>query len=164
MVSKGFFTFKVMYDISKPICPGFLFPFEGRKLWLPYRYDCLPYMCFNCGFVGHDTRVCAEPMKFVEDGLGNQLPGYGAWLKIDEKKDYLYSQIKNPSGVFSSNFPPPGFKEKPSSTSEVIHSGGGQGINPIPEFKTGVTMEASKILASFLTILGRRFWRKERAG
>ncbi|KAF4375821.1 hypothetical protein F8388_014543 [Cannabis sativa] len=42
IVSKGFFNFKVLYDISKPICPGFLFPFEdglgnqipGYRSWL----------------------------------------------------------------------------------------------------------------------------------
>ncbi|KAF4380083.1 hypothetical protein F8388_018207 [Cannabis sativa] len=143
IVSKGFFTFKVMYDISKPICPGFLFPIEGRKIWLPYRYDRLPYMCFNCGFVGHDTRVCAEPMKFVEDGLRNQLPGYGSWLKIVEKTEPLFSQIKNSSGGLPPISPPPGFKEISSSSTGMLQSGVGKGVNHKPEFRIGVNMEVS---------------------
>ncbi|KAF4380847.1 hypothetical protein G4B88_009694 [Cannabis sativa] len=86
IASKGFFTFKVWCDITKPLCPGFLFPSEGRKFWLLYRYDRLPFMCFKCGFMGHDTRVCAEPVKFFEDGSGNRIQGYGTWLKVDDNK------------------------------------------------------------------------------
>uniref|UniRef100_A0A803QIL2 DUF4283 domain-containing protein n=1 Tax=Cannabis sativa TaxID=3483 RepID=A0A803QIL2_CANSA len=56
IVTKEFFTFKLWCDIFDPICPGFLFLSEGRKIWLPFRYDRLPFMCFKCGFVGHDTR------------------------------------------------------------------------------------------------------------
>uniref|UniRef100_A0A803PC24 Zinc knuckle CX2CX4HX4C domain-containing protein n=1 Tax=Cannabis sativa TaxID=3483 RepID=A0A803PC24_CANSA len=66
---------------------GFLFPSEGRKIWIPFRYDRLPFVCFNCGFLGHDTRVCAESPKMYDDGLGNWKPSYGPWLKFDEKRD-----------------------------------------------------------------------------
>uniref|UniRef100_A0A803QN76 Reverse transcriptase domain-containing protein n=1 Tax=Cannabis sativa TaxID=3483 RepID=A0A803QN76_CANSA len=94
IVTKDFFTFKVWCDITKPIFPGLLFPSEGRKKWLPFRYDRLPFMCFNCGFLGHDTRVCAEPPKMFDDGLGNWKPSYGPWLKVDEKRDAnIYSMF-----------------------------------------------------------------------
>ncbi|KAF4383730.1 hypothetical protein G4B88_020052 [Cannabis sativa] len=56
IVAKGFFTFKVWCDIFKPLCPGFLFPSDGCKIWLPLRYDRLPFMCFNCGRLGHEAR------------------------------------------------------------------------------------------------------------
>ncbi|KAF4393869.1 hypothetical protein F8388_018360 [Cannabis sativa] len=87
IVTKGYFTFKVWCDITKPLFPGFLFPSEGKKIWLPFRYDRLPFMCFNCGFLGHDTRVCAESPKMFDDGLGNWKPSYGPWLKVDDKRD-----------------------------------------------------------------------------
>uniref|UniRef100_A0A803PY90 Reverse transcriptase domain-containing protein n=1 Tax=Cannabis sativa TaxID=3483 RepID=A0A803PY90_CANSA len=66
---------------------GLLFPSEGRKIWLPFRYDRLPFMCFNCGFLEHDTRVCAETPKMFNDGLGNWKSSYGPWLKVDDKRD-----------------------------------------------------------------------------
>ncbi|KAF4404639.1 hypothetical protein G4B88_006025 [Cannabis sativa] len=87
IVTKDFFTFKVWCDITKPLFPGLLFPSEGRKIWIPFRYDRLPFVCFNCGFLGHDTRVCAESPKMYDDGLGNWKPSYGPWLKVDEKRD-----------------------------------------------------------------------------
>ncbi|KAF4346392.1 hypothetical protein F8388_024935 [Cannabis sativa] len=160
IVSKGFFTFKVLYDISKLICPGFLFPFEGQKIWLPYRYDRLPYMCFNCGFVGHDTRVCAEPMKFFEDGLGNQIPGYGSWLKIVEQKEPPLSHIKISTGNFSPMSPAPGFKEIPSSSSGMIHSSGNKGVNHKTEARTGVHSEAFPISGISLNMVGSRLSEK----
>ncbi|KAF4385018.1 hypothetical protein F8388_010616 [Cannabis sativa] len=87
IVAKDYFTFKVWCDISKPLCPGLLFPCDGRKIWLPFRYDLLPFMCFKCIFLGHDTRVCAKPIKMFDDILGNWMPSYGTWLKVDERKD-----------------------------------------------------------------------------
>ncbi|KAF4401699.1 hypothetical protein G4B88_000747 [Cannabis sativa] len=88
--SKGFFTFKVWCDLSKPICPGFLFPYEGRKLWLPFRYDRLPYMCFNCGCIGHEMKVCLDPTRRVVEDSNNIKQGFGTWLKVDGKKDITY--------------------------------------------------------------------------
>uniref|UniRef100_A0A803PF28 Reverse transcriptase domain-containing protein n=1 Tax=Cannabis sativa TaxID=3483 RepID=A0A803PF28_CANSA len=111
IATKGFFTFKVWCELSKPLCPGFLFPSESRKIWLPFRYDRLPFMCFNCGFVGHDTRICAEPIKYYEDGLGNVKPSYGSWLKVDDKRVYPASSINGFSALNGHNSAPPGFPE-----------------------------------------------------
>ncbi|KAF4376215.1 hypothetical protein F8388_018884 [Cannabis sativa] len=49
--SKGFFTFKVWYDR-------------------------LPFMCFNCGCIGHEMRVYREPIRRVETENGEN------WLKF----------------------------------------------------------------------------------
>ncbi|KAF4367028.1 hypothetical protein G4B88_016740 [Cannabis sativa] len=129
IVSKGFFNFKVLYDISKPICPGFLFPFE-------------------------------EPMKFFEDGLGNQIPGYRSWLKIAEQKDPPFSHIKISSGSFSPMSPPPGFKEIPSSYSGMLHSGGNKGVNYKTEARTGVHSEVFPNSGISLNIAGSRLSEK----
>ncbi|KAF4381240.1 hypothetical protein G4B88_015506 [Cannabis sativa] len=88
IVTKDFFTFKVWCDITKPLFPGLLFPSIGGKKWLPFRYERLPFMCFNCGFLGHDTRVCTGTPKMFEDGLGNwKKKTYGPWLKADDKRE-----------------------------------------------------------------------------
>uniref|UniRef100_A0A803P4U9 Reverse transcriptase domain-containing protein n=1 Tax=Cannabis sativa TaxID=3483 RepID=A0A803P4U9_CANSA len=99
--SKGFFTFKVWCELEKPICPGFLFPHEGSKIWLPFRYDRLPYMCFNCGCIGHELKVCLEPIRRLEEEANSLKQGYGTWLKVDEKKDTLDIFGKGKLGPYS---------------------------------------------------------------
>uniref|UniRef100_A0A803P9R9 Reverse transcriptase domain-containing protein n=1 Tax=Cannabis sativa TaxID=3483 RepID=A0A803P9R9_CANSA len=81
----GFFWFKVWVSIDKPLCPGFLFPNSGEKVWLPFRYERLPFMCFSCRIVGHDYKSCAKKQVNVIDGVGNSFPAYGAWLKFEDK-------------------------------------------------------------------------------
>ncbi|KAF4396512.1 hypothetical protein F8388_005782 [Cannabis sativa] len=127
IVTKGFFTFKVWCDINIPLCAGFLFSSEGRKVWLPFRYDCLPFMCFKCGFVGHDTRICAEPITMIEDGMGNRTPGYGAWLKVEEGKGIFASPIQRPPPQRTPPIPP-GFYEKKSYSCNSMADMGGQNI------------------------------------
>ncbi|KAF4369473.1 hypothetical protein G4B88_029571 [Cannabis sativa] len=96
IVTKDFFTFKVWCDITKPLFPGLLFPSIGGKKWLPFSYERLPFMCFNCGFLGYDTQVCAETPKMFEDGLGNWKQTYGPWLKADDKREaIIYSKSTN---------------------------------------------------------------------
>ncbi|KAF4396401.1 hypothetical protein G4B88_019201 [Cannabis sativa] len=70
--------------IDQPICPGFLFPCSGGRVWLPFKYERLPFMYFNCGRVGHDYRTCAmNPVK-ITNGEGKSSAAYAAWLKIEE--------------------------------------------------------------------------------
>uniref|UniRef100_A0A803NT62 CCHC-type domain-containing protein n=1 Tax=Cannabis sativa TaxID=3483 RepID=A0A803NT62_CANSA len=80
----GFFWFKVWISIDKPICPGFLFPCSGGRVWLSFRYERLPFMCFSCGRVGHDYRTCARNPVQITYGDGKSSAAYGAWLKIEE--------------------------------------------------------------------------------
>ncbi|KAF4393721.1 hypothetical protein G4B88_007707 [Cannabis sativa] len=81
----GFFWFKVWISIDKPLCPGFLFPSYGSRVWLPFRYDKLPFMCFSCGYVGHDFRACDKHPEKITDGEGSSTAAYGLWLKVDDK-------------------------------------------------------------------------------
>ena len=49
---------------------------EGDKVWVAFQYECLLGLCFNCGFLGHEAKVCSMP-RF---GEGNERP-YGDWLR-----------------------------------------------------------------------------------
>ncbi|XP_060969678.1 uncharacterized protein LOC133036920 [Cannabis sativa] len=79
----GFFWFKVWSSIDKPICSGFLFPSSRGRVWLPFRYERLPFMCFSCGRVGHDFRTCAKKPEKISDGESKSSAAYGAWLKVE---------------------------------------------------------------------------------
>ena len=49
---------------------------EGDKVWVAFQYERLLGLCFNCGFLGHEAKVCSMP-RF---GEGNESP-YGDWLR-----------------------------------------------------------------------------------
>uniref|UniRef100_A0A803QP43 Reverse transcriptase domain-containing protein n=1 Tax=Cannabis sativa TaxID=3483 RepID=A0A803QP43_CANSA len=132
IATKGFFTFKVWCELAKPICPGFLFLSEGRKIWLHFRYDRLPFMCFNFGFVGHDTRICAEPVKRFEDGMGNVKPGYGSWLKVDDNRVSSASAVYGYPTMNANISTPPGFPEKRIPNSNLPPPGSVKEITNCP--------------------------------
>uniref|UniRef100_A0A803QNS6 CCHC-type domain-containing protein n=1 Tax=Cannabis sativa TaxID=3483 RepID=A0A803QNS6_CANSA len=79
----GFFKFKVQSSIQSKIFSGFLFPHEGRRRWLQFKYDRLPYMCFRCGLIGHEMRQCAINPIMVTKEDGQTTMAYGSWLKVD---------------------------------------------------------------------------------
>uniref|UniRef100_A0A803Q9W0 Reverse transcriptase n=1 Tax=Cannabis sativa TaxID=3483 RepID=A0A803Q9W0_CANSA len=79
----GFFKFKAQNSIHSKLFPGYLFPHEGRRIWLQFQYDRLPYMCFNCGRIGHEMRQCKEPKATGIHEDGEARPIFGSWLKVD---------------------------------------------------------------------------------
>uniref|UniRef100_A0A803Q1F8 Reverse transcriptase domain-containing protein n=1 Tax=Cannabis sativa TaxID=3483 RepID=A0A803Q1F8_CANSA len=139
--SKGFFTFKVWCDLDKPLCPGFLFPYEGHKLWLPFRYDRLPFMCFNCGCIGHEMKVCLEPNGRVVEDSNNLKQGFGTWLKVDDKKDItdIFGKGKLGSGSnYNSGQPVRNYTTNPIPTN--LSKGPDQG-----KLKTSIMLSPSEI-------------------
>uniref|UniRef100_A0A803PR37 CCHC-type domain-containing protein n=1 Tax=Cannabis sativa TaxID=3483 RepID=A0A803PR37_CANSA len=84
MVADGFFRFRVWMSIKKPVCPGFSLSFAGKKMWIAFKYDELPYMCFKCGMIGHCYKEChQEPVTMA--GEGNEVVNaYGTWLKSEK--------------------------------------------------------------------------------
>ena len=55
----NFMRVQVTIDISKPLCGGRLISLDsGKELWVPFKYERLPSLCFWCGSLMHDDRDC----------------------------------------------------------------------------------------------------------
>ncbi|KAF4392216.1 hypothetical protein F8388_012672 [Cannabis sativa] len=62
-----------------------------KDLWLQYRYEKLPKLCFKCGILTHDQSTCFKPPTVVKDTVGNYYPLYGTWLKNDAQEKSTFS-------------------------------------------------------------------------
>uniref|UniRef100_A0A803PLN4 CCHC-type domain-containing protein n=1 Tax=Cannabis sativa TaxID=3483 RepID=A0A803PLN4_CANSA len=83
MVADGFFRFRVWMSIKKLVCPGFSLPFAGKKLWIAFKYDELPYMCFKCGKIGHSIKDCNQDPVTMKGEENEVVNAYGIWLKSE---------------------------------------------------------------------------------
>lgn len=53
----NFIRVHVMVDISKPLCHGRVITLEnGKELWVSFKYECLPNLCYWCGCLTHTDR------------------------------------------------------------------------------------------------------------
>ncbi|KAF4398266.1 hypothetical protein G4B88_007545 [Cannabis sativa] len=77
--------FRATIDLNKPIFSGFFLRRQKLKdLWIKYKYERLPKLCFKCGLLTHDQSVCFKTPTVVKDGSGNYYPKFGVWLKSDD--------------------------------------------------------------------------------
>ncbi|KAM6545768.1 hypothetical protein CsatB_026504 [Cannabis sativa] len=76
--------FRATIDINKPIFSGFFLRRQRLKdLWLQYKYERLPKLCFKCGILTHEQSVCFKSPTVIKDANGNYYPMFGVWLKND---------------------------------------------------------------------------------
>ena len=52
---------RVEIPLNKPLQRGrYLLNGEGEKVWVTFKYERLPTVCYKCGILGHDDRHCEE--------------------------------------------------------------------------------------------------------
>ncbi|KAL8510505.1 hypothetical protein ACS0TY_017356 [Phlomoides rotata] len=75
----GCLRFKVEVDITRPLMKGIQIRVAGEMLWLPLKYESLPFYCYCCGVVGHFFKEC----KFYDrdETLNPEELSYGPSLK-----------------------------------------------------------------------------------
>ncbi|KAL9661387.1 hypothetical protein QQ045_026211 [Rhodiola kirilowii] len=71
--------FRVDIDVDKPILHGVVLAEEDRDpVWIDFKYERLPTLCFSCGRLTHESNKC--------DFGSEHQPGkrrFGKWLRAD---------------------------------------------------------------------------------
>uniref|UniRef100_A0A2N9I2N9 CCHC-type domain-containing protein n=1 Tax=Fagus sylvatica TaxID=28930 RepID=A0A2N9I2N9_FAGSY len=71
-------------DISKPIPRGRLITFLSLgQMWVSFKYERLPWLCFHCGVIGHLERDCVIRCRGGQK-VGEAVQQYGPWLRAAE--------------------------------------------------------------------------------
>uniref|UniRef100_A0A803QB80 Reverse transcriptase domain-containing protein n=1 Tax=Cannabis sativa TaxID=3483 RepID=A0A803QB80_CANSA len=79
-------------DLNKPIFSGFFLRRQKLKdLWIQYRYERLPKLCFKCGMLTHDQSICFKAPTVIKDDKGNFYPMFGTWLKHEAKEKSTFT-------------------------------------------------------------------------
>lgn len=65
--------------LHKPLRRGaYLLNEEGEKVWVTFKYERLPTVCYRCGRLGHDDKHCDAK----ESGLTTEYQ-YGDWIRAN---------------------------------------------------------------------------------
>ncbi|KAL0001544.1 hypothetical protein SO802_015325, partial [Lithocarpus litseifolius] len=79
--------------LDKPIRRGALvLNLEGDTVWVAFQYERLLGLCFRCGLLGHEAKVCSG--SGVKEG--EELP-YGDWLRVGSQRQRELSRKEAPS-------------------------------------------------------------------
>uniref|UniRef100_A0A7N2KMA2 Zinc knuckle CX2CX4HX4C domain-containing protein n=1 Tax=Quercus lobata TaxID=97700 RepID=A0A7N2KMA2_QUELO len=77
----GFIRVRVKVDVSKPLCRGRVISLEnGRELWVSFKYECLPNLCYWCGCLTHADKDC-DLWIDSEGTLQLETQQYGPWIR-----------------------------------------------------------------------------------
>ena len=75
---------RVTLDIFQPLCRGRIIKLEGgEKVWVNFRYERLPNICYWCGCFDHGDRDC----DFWIQSKGTLKPKqqqFGSWIRASQ--------------------------------------------------------------------------------
>ena len=72
---------RVLIDITQPLCQGRVICLEDDKeLWVSFKYERLPNLCYWCGRLTHNDRDC-ELWLDSEGTLEEADKKYGPWIR-----------------------------------------------------------------------------------
>ena len=97
----NFMRVRVSVDITQPLCRGRVISLDnGKKLWVSFKYERLPNLCYWCGCLTHNDRDCALWIE-SKGSLQNESQQFGPWIKAAPFVSTRRNMVKVP-GFFTS--------------------------------------------------------------
>ncbi|KAF4396273.1 hypothetical protein F8388_019819 [Cannabis sativa] len=96
VVRRGFLRCWIDVWISHPFPAGFFLKAGANpSSWIQFKYDKLPFLCFNCGRLAHVTGKCSAPTMWVTPATGQAVRMYGPWIKVDGARGNCFTARGN---------------------------------------------------------------------
>ncbi|CAJ2652060.1 unnamed protein product [Trifolium pratense] len=105
-----FLRMRVSVDLKKPLKRGTKLNFQGKEIWVDYKYERLPNFCFACGRIGHQMRDCEDIEDHDEvqySELEEKQQAFSPWLRASPlpKMSYEVKKESSSSNCSKSLFP-----------------------------------------------------------
>ena len=72
---------RVTLDVFQPLCRGRVVTFEdGGKIWINFRYERLPNICYWCGYFDHGDKDCDLWIQ-SKGTLSQEEQQFGSWIR-----------------------------------------------------------------------------------
>ena len=85
---------QVKIDISKPLCRGRKAMLaSGKEIWISFKYERLPNLCYWCGMLTHGDRDCDRWLR-SKGTLRREEQQYGAWLRAGVDRPIRRVKVK----------------------------------------------------------------------
>ena len=77
---------RVMLDISNPLCRGWKVRLgDLSQLWVEFKYERMPILCYLCGMVTHDENDCLAGLRRTDQMKVEDKP-CGTWLRATPER------------------------------------------------------------------------------
>ena len=115
-----FMRVRVTIDISQPLCRGRVISLDsGKELWVSFKYERLPNLCYRCGRLTHDDRDCDLWVE-SEGSLFTEAQQFGPWVKAAPFTSTRRFMIKVPGFFASKKFGVSSTSSRPAKKPLVV--------------------------------------------
>ena len=113
-----FVRVRVRIDVTKPLCRGRVVDLEeGGRVWVSFKYERLPIICYWCGRLDHDERNCSLWIE-SRGSLKPQDKQFGPFMRASQS-DNTRNSVAHVSGFFEDRKDYQSFGEKQKASSDV---------------------------------------------
>ncbi|KAL5545349.1 hypothetical protein UlMin_009133 [Ulmus minor] len=95
---RNFIRFKATINSDSSISPGRFVPGNKGPVWVQFKYERLPILCYKCGLIGHEKSLCTASQEVVKDSNGKSIPLFGPWIQSENNISDFFEGAKMGAG------------------------------------------------------------------
>ncbi|KAL5546787.1 hypothetical protein UlMin_006474 [Ulmus minor] len=95
---RNFIRFKATIQSDSSISPGRFVSGNGGPVWVQFKYERLPILCYKCGLIGHEKSLCTASQEVVKDSDGKSIPLFGPWIQSESNISDCFEGAKVGAG------------------------------------------------------------------